>query len=324
MLEKAVFRDFYAYLKCLLFACVSCMMFVFGEISFAHADETYPFSITTTGLSDKNFQFRIFAAGTFYVDCGTGGTLTSDASPSDISGNSAGGFIIDRSNVGASSENRGNVYTCSYSDTNSRTIRFGGQATGYFNDIQVIGFNITAPSLTEGLDTNVKKILTISGSLGQIFGTIENPSIGYSQPKFSRTFSYATNMTGTTESISDPNNSGMNYALPPTLFSGISGDPAVDMFASTFGGCSGLTGTIPSTLFAGISGNPADEMFYHTFNGCSGSPSIPSNKSSGIGPVRFLQPQNVPSNISFAGSPDIPENNVDGIEPVNPLQPLNV
>ena len=248
------------------------------------AEITYPFSITTTELSDKNFQFRIFAAGTFYVDCGTGGTLTSDASPSDISGNSEGGFIINRSNVGASSENRGKVYTCSYSDTNSKTIQFGGQATGYFSDFQVIGFNITAPSLTEGRDANVKKISSISGSLGQIFGTIENPTTGYSgQPKFSRTFSWAINMTGTTESISDPNNSGMNYALPPTLFSGISGDPAIGMFMQTFHGCSGLTGTIPSTLFSGISGDPAEGMFEQTFYGCSGlTGSIPSTLFSGI------------------------------------------
>ena len=201
------------------------------------------FSLTTTELaSGDTFQFNISAAGTFYVDCGTGGIL---------SGNGVSGDTITKNNTS------NYTYTCTYSgDTGPKTIQFDGAATGYASTT-AISFS---PSAT--------KIASISGSLGQIFGTIANPTIGSGQPRFTGTFSGASNMTGT--NIPDPNNPGMNYALPPTLFDGISGAPAYGMFSNTFYKCRGLNGSIPANLFGNIEGPPASYMFERTFQDCSG------------------------------------------------------
>ena len=57
-------------------------------------------------------------------------------------------------------------------------------------------------------------------------------------------------------------------SIPADLFAGISGAPAVEMFASTFDNCDSLQ-SIPDNLFAGISGPAADDMFSFTFSGCS-------------------------------------------------------
>ena len=57
-----------------MFACVLCVLYIIPPV-YAE-DETWPFSVTTTTLSDKKFQFTMSAAGTFYVDCGTDGTLS--------------------------------------------------------------------------------------------------------------------------------------------------------------------------------------------------------------------------------------------------------
>ena len=261
MFERAIFRSFCRSLRRILFASV---LLVFGWIGVAHATAT--FSITTTNLSaGDTFQFKISAAGTFYVDCGTDGVLTSTAN--DITGPVNGEYTITRTNATEA------TYTCTYqSSGGAKIVQFDGAATGYRNDsTAAIRFNIIGTDA----DTNVKKISSISGSLGQIFGTITNPTTGVGQPKFAYTFYYASNMTGT--SIADPNNPNMNYALPPTLFDGIYGSPAESMFGHTFHNCSGLTGSIPSGLFGNLSGSPAQNMFRSTFQSCSGlTGSIPS------------------------------------------------
>ena len=220
---------------------------------------TYPFTLTTTSLSaNDTFQFKISAAGTFYVDCGDDGIL------SGPSGSGVSGDTITKSNTNEY------TYTCTYSSAGAKNIQFGGGATGY-SGLAAIKFSISSSPN----DTNVKKIASISGSLGQIFGTIQNPATGSGQPMFSMTFYGASNMTGT--NIDDPNNSGMKYALPPTLFDGISGSPVQGMFTRTFSGCSGLTGSIPAGLFGNLTGSPVGSMFLSTFYGCSGlTGSIPS------------------------------------------------
>ena len=247
----AIFLGFNRIFRYAFFALVMCF-------TLAPANADYLFSLTTTDLpANATFQFKISAAGGFYVDC-DGGTL----SGTGVSG-------PDANNVYTITKNDTNeyTYTCTYSTGGQKTIRFGGAATGYSADDETaaIRFNINGYP-----DTNAQKIYSISGSLGQIFGTIANPPNGFSgQPKFHRTFEGASHMTGATTSIADPNNPGMNYALPPTLFDGVYGAPIIRMFAYTFRGCSGLAGTLPSGLFGNLYGNPAIYMFFATFSGCS-------------------------------------------------------
>ena len=210
------------------------------------------FELTTVELSaGDTFQFMISAQGTFDVDCGDGGTLSG-------TGVTPGTTTIDHT-----SNTTIYTYTCTYDSDGPKIIGFDGTADAYNTNYAAIRFNITGGTT----DANAAEIKTISGSLGQIFGTVD-ASVASGQPKFTGTFYGASNMTGT--NIADPNNSGMNYALPPTLFDGISGAPAQGMFSNTFWNCSGLTGTIPSTLFGRIYGSPAPSMFSYTFYGCSG------------------------------------------------------
>ena len=216
-------------LKSIIVATVLCFIYLFPTIAHAACAENEidvlgdgtqcelaKFTIITTEIGDDGkFQFYMSAKGTFYVDCGAGGTLSSSAS--DVSG-----MTITRSNT------TGATYTCTYTgDTESKTIRFGGEvATGnaYVNgtnaNAAAIRFNVT-PTLVAG----------ISGSLGAIF-----PSRGTTsaqQPRFYRTFYGCTNLVGT---------------IPDNLFSGVTGT-ATYMFYQTFYNCSGLTGYIPAGMF---------------------------------------------------------------------------
>ncbi len=218
------------------------------------------FTVTTTATD--SFHFQMSAAGNFIVDCGPGGTLDSDAN--DVSGKT-----ITRSDTTTA------LYTCSYTNNTTHTIRFTGTATGYTTGItSAIRFNADA----SGNDENRLKLTGISGSLGAIFGTVSNPSTGTNQPIFSRTFYLCSNITGT---------------IPENLFAGIHGETLRYMFYDTFNGCSGLTGSIPEKLFCQnpenpdatncIYGAPASYMFYGTFSGCSGlTGSIPEKLFIGI------------------------------------------
>ncbi len=252
--------------------------FAFGATSaWAGPDE---FFVTTTNLSaGDTFQFSISAKGTYVVDCGDDGTLS--------------GTGVTHDTIDHTSNTNMYTYTCTYNSGGVKTVAFAGDATGYnTGSVAAIKFNMTDSSN----DTNVKEIAAISGSLGQIFGTVANPSTGSGQPGFRRAFFGASNMTGT--NIDDPNNSGMKYALPPKLFDGVYGSPVMYMFEAVFWGCSGLTGSIPPTLFSGISGSPADYMFSDTFTGCRGlTGSIPTTLFSGISG----SPANYMFNATFGG-----------------------
>ena len=132
--------------------------------------------------------------------------------------------------------------------------------------------------------SNARSISKISGSLGKIFPTLPDGS----QPKFYRTFYYASNLTEIPENLfagiqgapasSMFNNTFYNcsqlQSIPVGLFAGIRGAPAESMFAETFRNTA-IT-EIPADLFAGIQGVPADRMFYFTFSDTAIT-SIPAN-----------------------------------------------
>ncbi len=232
--------------------------------------ETAKFTILSMLYNTHVFIFNISAQGTFYVDCGDGGTL---------SGTGVSGKTITRTDTTEA------TYTCTYQYPTYDSIRFGGMATVY---------NTTNVS-TIRFDENLDVIEAISGSLGAIF-----PTIGTSQPRFISTFEgcgdYGTSFTIPEElftGIVGAPVSNMFYrtfansllygSIPDGLFSGISGAPAESMFASTFAGCHYLTGSIPEGLFSGISGAPAESMFASTFEMCDGlTGSIPAGLFSGI------------------------------------------
>ena len=226
----------------------------------------YKFFLTTT--STNSFSFSISAAGEFVIDWGDGTVETK-----------------------TKANTTNTTYSHAYSTSKSYTIKLAGQATAYNTDehTAAISFYINYSN------TQSKKIASIDGSLGAIFGTLSSDT--NNQPRFYETFSDATNMTGSIPSdlfagISGAPASYMFYqtfygcsgltSIPENLFAGISGAPAEFMFYYTFYGCSGLTGAIPDGLFAGISGAPASSMFASTFYGCSGLTSIPSDLFAGI------------------------------------------
>lgn len=179
----------------------------------------FPFAATTTA-DTTTFSFSITASGTFYVDWGDGGDVDK--------------YV--KTNTGSQ------TISHTYTTAGAYTVRLGGRATGYMSS-----YNDASAAISF---KNNKNLAKISGSLGEIFPTVNGRS-----PIFHSTFYGCTNLTGT---------------IPEKLFSGISGAPAVYMFASTFRGSSGLTGSIPAGLFGDISGAPAAYMFDGTFNGCTG------------------------------------------------------
>ena len=161
----------------------------------------------------------------------------------------AGKFYVDWGDGTVETITKTNItdttYTHNYATAGAYTIGLSGQATAYNTDTSTAAISFY-------VNSSQTKIASIDGSLGAIFGTLSSDTDN--QPRFNNTFYNATNMTG---------------SIPSNLFAGISGAPAVRMFASTFYGCSGLTGAIPSDLFAGISGAPASNMFRGTFWKCS-------------------------------------------------------
>ncbi len=205
--------------------------------------ETAHFTLTTTSTTDS-FQFTMSAAGTFYVDCGNGGTLDSDAN--DVSGNT-----ITRTNTTET------TYTCNWGTSAPQTIRFGGRATEYSTSAltAAIGF------YTDNDIPNAQKVYSITGDLGKIFGAVQSGRI----PRFYRTFRNCSNLT----------------AIPTGLFNSIDTSNATDtsyVFRDTFYGCSNLT-DIPSGLFDSIDTSNATytyNMFQSTFSSCSNLTTIPS------------------------------------------------
>ena len=212
------------------YACTSDEIDVLGDGTNC---QTTKFTLTTTEIADGGkFQFYMSAMGTFYVDCGAGGTLSSSAS--DVSG-----VTITRSNT------TGATYTCTYTgNTNTKKIRFGGIAST--GSAYVSGTNANAAAIRFNVTPTL--VASISGSLGALF-----PSRGTAsaqQPRFYRTFYGCTNLTN----------------IPADLFSGVTGT-ATYMFYQTFYNCSGLTGYIPAGLFDKIttySTSMMTNMFYGT------------------------------------------------------------
>ena len=180
---------------------------------------TFPFTATTTSDTTK-FSFTISATGEFWVDWGDGSAFQE----------------IEKTDT------TNQTISHTYTTAGAYAVRIGGRATGYASSYNESNAAISFK--------NNKNLAKISGSLGEIF-----PTVNGRRPIFRSTFYGCTNLTG---------------SIPEKLFSGISGAPVVYMFASTFRGSSGLTGSIPSGLFGNISGAPAAYMFDGTFNGCTG------------------------------------------------------
>ena len=212
------------------------------------------FTITTTPMSDgSTFSFAMSASGTFYVDCGDGGTL---------SGTGVSGNTITRNNTTNAQ------YTCTYPTAGTHKILFAGDATGY-----------SAPNQNAAISfSRNKNIKTVDVSLGAIF-------IGSAEEMFYETFYDCTSLTSIPENlfagVSGSADYMFNYtfynctslrSIPENLFAGVNGS-ASDMFAYTFEDCTSLT-SIPENLFAGVSGSASD-MFRSTFNGCTSLTSLP-------------------------------------------------
>ena len=216
-------------LKKILLIPLFAVLCMFSRIDSATAID-YPFSVTTSSIAvDGTFQFYLSAQGTFYVDCGDGGTL---------SGTGVTGGTIEKTNTTEY------FYKCTYSTTGTKTIRFGGVATQYNTGTQTaaIRFNITDNTYC----ANAERITSISGDLSAVFPYISTAS--GKQPKFYKTFYAATNLT----------------SIPETLFSHITGT-VTRMFDQTFGR-TGLT-SIPGNLFSFGGNNVSGQefMFNATF-----------------------------------------------------------
>ena len=221
----------------------------------------YKFDVTTISLpSSMNLSFYISATGTFYVDCGDGGTL---------SGNGVSGNKITRTNTAES------TYTCAYSSSGVKTIHIGGLATGYNTSSTVAAIRFYG--------SNPGAFASISGSLSKIFPQLGNNN--GQTPRFYQTFR-DTFITAIPETLFSDITTGVPYlfyrtfygtkitTIPSNLFANIT-TAANYMFDSTFAECYSLT-TIPSNLFANIT-TGANYMFDSTFAECNSLTTIPSN-----------------------------------------------
>lgn len=215
--------------------------------------ETPKFEVTTTS-DTTTLSWTMTATGTFYADCGDGGTLDQDTSSyGTISGNT-----IMRTGTSTT------TYTCTWDTAGAHTIKFAGTATGYSTSLSAAAISFYKSS--GGTQT---KVAGISGSLGAMF-----PVVNGAIPRFYQTFYDCSNLTG---------------SIPADLFSGIDTSSATNtsyMFGRTFYNCSGLTGSIPSGLFSGIDTSSATNtqaMFASTFYNCSGLTNpIPKDLFAGI------------------------------------------
>ena len=155
-------------------------------------------------------------------------------------------------------------------------------------------FNI--PSITPTQSVFHSTFFDCSSLTGPIpsdlFANVSGDASSYT---FYYTFRGCSSLSGT--NIDDPNNPGMKYAIPPTLFSGITGIPGTRSatFQGTFNRCSGLVGSIPGTLFSGISASPKESTFMDTFYNCSGlTGKIPGNL--------FARISGAPAKATFSGT----------------------
>ena len=228
----------------------------------------YEFWVDTMSLnSGDNFKFKISARGTFYVNCGENGTLSSgngDVSQDSLGG--ANGYIIDRT-----SNTSNDTYICNYSSGGEKTVAFAGDATGYNQNLNTVA--ITFDTGTQNaVHVNAEKVKAIRGDLSAVFGYIGSSYSEY--PRFIGTFQNCRNLT----------------SIPNTLFASLTNSGEY-MFGMTFKNCVGLVSTnannnqpIPEDLFnfGGNNVSGAESMFKFTFEGCSGLTSIPENLFSHI------------------------------------------
>lgn len=196
------------------------------------------FAVTTTNLSaNDTFSFTLSAAGTFYVDCGNGGTLS--------------GSGVNGANKINHPSTEITTYTCTYSTSGVKTIRFGGTTpTGYASGGNSSPIGFAGNTLVESL----------SGDLSALFPYLDSGA----KPRFYDTFNGCTNLK----------------SIPSTLFSGYT-TGSKSLFYRTFNNCTGLT-ALPESLFANIT-TAADSMFNYTFQGCTGLRGyIPSSMFKGL------------------------------------------
>ena len=253
-------------------ACESNEIDVFGDGSQC---KTTKFTITTIELvANDEFTFYISAAGTFYIDCGTNGTL---------SGNGVSGKKIRR--IYTSNDS----YTCTYTTDGTKNIRLSGLATEYNSGVNMATIKFGNSDTT--YDATPELVYSVSGSLGALFPTLGQSST--QKPNFIHLFKGASNLTSISNNLFSGITSGVSVMflsafqdcnalseIPAGLFDSIQTPAQSNMFRDTFKNCTSLN-NLPSGLFAGITG-AADNLFRGTFTGCSGLQSIPSNLFSGL------------------------------------------
>ena len=220
--------------------------------------KTYSVSFRTInfdGSTSRAIGFKMMAAGTFYVNCGDGGTLYLNVDSNNYStdGNK-GMFITNNVDIGAQ-------IICSYSTDGVKTVYFEGEATGYYS-------NWDNSALTFYFSDYRTNLAAISGDLSAVF-----PDLGINQtqhPSFFNAFVGCSNLT----EISDTLLSGYTTAqakmfysmfkqtglqeLPPHLLANITSfDQSGQSYAfnEMFQGCR-ISGYIPSTFFQGLLGQP--------------------------------------------------------------------
>ena len=243
-----------------------------NEIDTGSACIESKFSVTTS--ETDVFKFTMSASGTFYIDCGNDGILTSTAD--DVS---------DKTVVRSNTDNA--TYTCTWQSADSQTIHFAGSATGYSSSVYdgCIVFGTRTPNnsvLRPDLITN------ISGSLGEIFKSYGRNDTRY--PSFFAVFANANALTSLPAGLF----SGVKTAtflfafeycgnlieIPENLFSDLSGQPVNGAFSYTFHNCVRLQ-NIPEKLFKGVP-YLSYNLFYATFYGCTALKNIPSGLFSHI------------------------------------------
>lgn len=224
------------------------------------------FQITTTSLAAGDaVEFLLTAQGTFYVDCGDGGTLDSVFYSATMPNN-----IIVQNDTSA------NVYKCSYTTSGVKNIRFGGLATDYNEGAPAISFSEDYSGNT--LDSR-GLIDAVSGNMSAVFPYISTNQPDGNQPRFILTFAGARNLTSVDHHLFDnytTASTGMFVgtffgtgltSVPDGLFENITG-VAPEAFGTTFAGASHISGYIPKNTFLGIIGNApgAAGLWANTFD----------------------------------------------------------
>ncbi|MBP5707720.1 MAG: hypothetical protein J6W79_01860, partial [Alphaproteobacteria bacterium] len=110
--------------------------------------QTNKFSVTTTNDA-TSLSWTMSATGTFYVDCGTGGTLTSTTT--DVSGKT-----ITRNNTTQQ------TYTCTWGSAGAHTVKFGSDSVTAYNT----STTTATISFYKSSNGTQAKIASIDGSLG--------------------------------------------------------------------------------------------------------------------------------------------------------------